>query len=89
MPSAIDRLLKYTRTVLATKDRMPTIEEVQAFLANGPRLTAAMKAKLLTDYKRGSKNVERIARLEMKHLPRVRSMHLETRLERSVTGYAA
>jgi hypothetical protein len=26
----------------------------------------------LTDYKRGSKNVERIARLEMKHLPRVR-----------------
>ena len=75
MPSAIDRLLQYARTVLATKDRMPTIEEVEAFLANGPRLTTAMKAKLLADYKRGSKNVERIARQEMKYLPRVRKQN--------------
>jgi hypothetical protein len=75
MTSAIDRLLKYARTVLVAKDRMPTGEEVQLFLEKGPRLSAAAKAKLIADYKRGSPNVERIARLEMKHLPRVRKQN--------------
>ena len=72
MASAINRLLKFTRTVLATKDRMPTVKEVEAFLAKGPQLSASARAKLVSDYKRGSSNVERIARLEMKHLPRIR-----------------
>ena len=75
MASAIDRLLKYARTLLAIENRMPTPEEVEAFLANGPRLTAPTRAKLLADYKRSSKNVDRIARLEMKHLPRVRKQN--------------
>jgi hypothetical protein len=72
MASAINRVLKYAQTMLATKDRMPTVAEVEAFLDNGPRLSAAMKAKLLSDYRRSTSNLERIARLEMKYLPRVR-----------------
>jgi hypothetical protein len=72
MASAINRVLKYARTMLATKDRMPTVAEVEAFLAKGPRLSQARKAKLIADYKHGASTVERIARLEMKYLPRVR-----------------
>jgi len=72
MASAKDRLLKYVRTLLATKDRMPTVEEVEALLQKGPRLSAAVRAKLVADYKRGSTTVERIAQLEMKHLLRIR-----------------
>jgi hypothetical protein len=51
---------------------MPTVQEVEAFLEKGPRLSAEARAKLVGDYKRGSTTVERIARLEMKHLPRIR-----------------
>jgi hypothetical protein len=72
MANAKDRLLKYVRRVLATKDRMPAVEEVEAFLAKGPRLSADTRAKLIVDYKKSSTTVERIARLEMKHLPRIR-----------------
>ena len=75
MSSALDRVLKYVRTVLATKDRMPTVQEVESFLAKGPRLSDAAKSKLIAEYKRGSANVERIARLEMKYLPRVRKQN--------------
>ena len=72
MASAIDRVLKFARMILATKDRMPTVAEVEAFLENGPRLSAARKSKLVADYKNGASRVERIARLEMKCLPRIR-----------------
>ena len=72
MVSALNRVLKYAHMMLAKKDRMPTVAEVEAFLATGPRLSAARKSKLIADYKQGSASVERIARLEMKYLPRVR-----------------
>jgi hypothetical protein len=72
MANAKDRLLKFVRKLLVTKDRMPTVEEVEAFLEKGPRLSAAATDKLIADYKRGSTTVERIVRLELKHLPRIR-----------------
>jgi len=72
MASATNRLLKYVRTVLAAKDRMPTVAEVETFLKKGPRLSAVAKGKLISDYERSSVTVERIARLEMKNLPRAR-----------------
>jgi hypothetical protein len=51
---------------------MPTVEEVEGLLEKGPRLSAEVRAKLVADYKRGSTTLERIARVEMKHLPRIR-----------------
>jgi len=75
MSSAIDRLLKYIRTVLATRDRMPTIEEVEAFLAKGPKVSASEKASLLAQYKRDAPNLERMARMEMKYLPKIRKQN--------------
>ena len=75
MATALNRVLKYAHKVLATEDRMPTVAEVEAFLAKGPRLSAARKAKLIEDYKMGASSVERIARLEMKYLPRVRKQN--------------
>ena len=71
MANAKNRLLNHVRTALATKDRMPTVEEVEAFLAKGPRLSAETQSKLVADYKKGSTTIERLARLEMKHLPRI------------------
>jgi hypothetical protein len=72
MASAIDRVLKYVEKMLATEDRMPTTEEVESFLANGPKLSAAERAKLVADYKRQAPDLERMNRMGMKYLPLIR-----------------
>jgi hypothetical protein len=72
MANPRDRVLKYVKRVLKTKDRMPTAAEVAASLSRAPRLSPAAKGKLVEDYAKSSTTIERIARLDMKHGPRAR-----------------
>ena len=72
MGTARSRVLKYARTMLAKQDRLPTPDEVKAFIARGAPISQAATEKLMAEYGRGADIVERLIRMEMKYLPRIR-----------------